>query len=242
MHYLSIDKTLRVPVYNQLKQSFAQAIQEGVLKDGQQLPTEEEVCKAFDLSHFIIRHAYDDLAEEGLVKRIKGKGTFVASRPHYVASLMKLSALDKSIIMRGQSLTRNLQLTQIIQDDPQAYLALNLETNDNCFKIRSITLAQGYPLYQQVWYIPEAVFPKITRKLNSSPRWLDSINQVQKIQQIKNYYTASIANKTDAANLEIEEDSAIFMVRSHLFNTQNHCVGFVITTYPGSTTTFEVSL
>lgn len=242
MHYLSIDKTLRVPVYNQLRASFATAIQEGVLRDGQQLPTEEEVCKAFDLSHFIIRHAYDSLVEEGLIMRIKGKGTFVASRPHHSTSLMHLSLMERNLKQLGQTVTKSIQLTQVIQDDPQAYLALKLESNESCFKIRTITLAQGYPLYQQTWYLPEALYPKITRKLSSTNRWLDVVDSYQKIQQIKNYYNASMANKTDAANLDIEEEGALFMVRSHLMNAQNQCVAFVVTTYPGKSTRFEVSL
>ncbi len=77
MHYITIDKTLKKPIYKQLEVAITDAIHHRVLKHGDQLPTEAELASFFDISVVIIRKAYDGLAEKRYIKKIQGKGTFV---------------------------------------------------------------------------------------------------------------------------------------------------------------------
>jgi GntR family transcriptional regulator len=52
-------------------------IADGTLAPGSQIPTEPELCAAFDVSRITIRRAIDDLVSEGLVVRRQGSGTFI---------------------------------------------------------------------------------------------------------------------------------------------------------------------
>lgn len=52
-------------------------INSGVLKNGAKLPSENELCRRFDISRQTVRHAIDLLEQQKLVARIRGSGTYV---------------------------------------------------------------------------------------------------------------------------------------------------------------------
>ena len=240
MHYLRVDKTLKIPVYQQLRVSFEKAIQSGLLRHGQQLPTEEEVCQAFDLSHYIIRHAYDQLLDSGLIVRIKGKGSFVNTRPVHTTSLTDLSALENQLRLMHRNVEFVVQYTQTITDDPQAYLALTIEANEKCLHLKRILLADGFPIYSQDWYLPEKFFPRVRKHLTEQVRWIDVVNQCHSVTHIQNFYSVKKASDADALTLEVAKKDPIFVNRSHLMDDQERVVAFVRTLYPGKYTRLEV--
>jgi DNA-binding LacI/PurR family transcriptional regulator len=57
--------------------SIKEQIQSGELKPDDKLPSEEEYSAAFNVSGITIRKALSELTNEGYIKRIKRKGTFV---------------------------------------------------------------------------------------------------------------------------------------------------------------------
>lgn len=72
-----VDSSLPVPLYQQLVDSIRAAIKKGQLKDGQQLPTVQEL----ELSRGTIIRAYTILEQEGLLEKVQGRGTFVRCVP-----------------------------------------------------------------------------------------------------------------------------------------------------------------
>ncbi len=63
------------------------------LRPGQRLPSDADLCAEFGVSRMTARHAMAQLAEEGLVRRDPGRGTFVAEPPTHrrANSLMTFS-------------------------------------------------------------------------------------------------------------------------------------------------------
>lgn len=48
---------------------------------GMALPSENDLAKIYGTTRLTVRNALDGLVEQGLVRRIQGKGAFVCSRP-----------------------------------------------------------------------------------------------------------------------------------------------------------------
>lgn len=73
------------PAYLRLAEGLRDAIRQGEYPVGGQLPTESKLASEFNLSRQTVRRAFLDLVNDGLVERIPGRGTFVASRkPRYL--------------------------------------------------------------------------------------------------------------------------------------------------------------
>lgn len=84
---LEIFETLRqpdrsgLPKYQRLVNALLEAIKRGLWRPGDRLPAEEELTEMTPFSLGTVQRALRDLAEQGLVVRQHGLGSFVAERP-----------------------------------------------------------------------------------------------------------------------------------------------------------------
>ncbi len=72
-----IDRASYEPAYLQLVNVLSHAIASGQYRAGDQLPTEAELCAAYDLSPMTVRRAIGVLLDRGAVSTTRGRGTFV---------------------------------------------------------------------------------------------------------------------------------------------------------------------
>ncbi|MBI0142492.1 GntR family transcriptional regulator [Bifidobacterium sp. W8106] len=66
------------PIYRQIEDQIRSAILTGDLKAGEGLPSLRHLSRELRVSVLTVTRAYTELAQEGLVENIQGKGTFVA--------------------------------------------------------------------------------------------------------------------------------------------------------------------
>lgn len=67
-----------MPIYMDIYRDYYTQIMDGELENGAQLPTEKEICEKYFVSRITVQKALGKLAEQGLIIRISGKGTFVS--------------------------------------------------------------------------------------------------------------------------------------------------------------------
>jgi GntR family transcriptional regulator len=78
---IRIDKTSRVPIYDQIKEQIKGLIHSGLIKTGDQLPTIRELSVDLSVNFNTVALAYRDLVNEGVIVTERGIGTFVANTP-----------------------------------------------------------------------------------------------------------------------------------------------------------------
>ncbi|WP_020620912.1 GntR family transcriptional regulator [Paenibacillus daejeonensis] len=69
-----------IPLYQQIVQRLKQQIASGELKSGDQVPTEAVLSEQFGVSRITSKRALTELENEGLIYRVRGKGSFVRER------------------------------------------------------------------------------------------------------------------------------------------------------------------
>ena len=72
-----IDREDHQKLYLQLYDILKRKIESGGWSVGSQIPTEEDLCKMFNVSRATVRTAILELVRQGYLKRQQGKGTFI---------------------------------------------------------------------------------------------------------------------------------------------------------------------
>jgi GntR family transcriptional regulator len=76
-----------LPIYRQLRDRVVAMMLEGVLKEGEAIPSVRQVATEYRVNPLTVLKAYQALVDEGLVEKRRGLGMFVA--PGASAALMK---------------------------------------------------------------------------------------------------------------------------------------------------------
>ena len=75
-----ISNSSSVPIYEQIKQSIKQAILNNELREEDMLSSVRVMANDLKISFLTVKKAYDELEQEGYVKSVQGKGSFVAPK------------------------------------------------------------------------------------------------------------------------------------------------------------------
>ena len=75
---LSNSSTL--PIYEQIKVAIKEAIFSNELKEEEMLPSVRAMANELKISFLTVKRAYDELEQEGYIKTLPGKGSYVAPK------------------------------------------------------------------------------------------------------------------------------------------------------------------
>ena len=75
-----ISNSSLVPIYKQIKNQIINQIISDDLKEGESIPSIRVLANEIKISVMTIKKAYDELENEGYIKSVQGKGTFVLPR------------------------------------------------------------------------------------------------------------------------------------------------------------------
>lgn len=76
---MKLNKKSTTPIFAQIINGITEAIDNGKLQKGEQIPSIQQLCAKFHVAPGTITKAYEDLKERGIILSIKGKGYFVNS-------------------------------------------------------------------------------------------------------------------------------------------------------------------
>ena len=77
---LIISNVSGVPIYEQIKQQIKSAILSGELQEEEALPSLRTLAKDLKISVLTVTRAYTELEQEGFVKNVQGRGSYVMGR------------------------------------------------------------------------------------------------------------------------------------------------------------------
>ena len=68
-----------VPLYFQLQEILKEKIEDGIWGVGEMIPSEPDLCVTFRVSRTVVRQALSVLEQDGQLRRVQGRGTFVSA-------------------------------------------------------------------------------------------------------------------------------------------------------------------
>jgi DNA-binding GntR family transcriptional regulator len=134
-----------LPRYYQLKELIRDKIRQQEWQPGTAIPSERELVGRYGMSRMTVRQALTELANEGVLHREQGKGTFVSQDLH-PQSLMRLSGFTELIEAQGQQPTTQVLSAQMWPADKRVAQALCLRPGLPVFRLHRLRFATGKPL------------------------------------------------------------------------------------------------
>jgi Predicted transcriptional regulators len=86
-----------IPIYEQIKSQIVEAICNGDLVEDDMLPSIRQLAKDLKISVITTTRAYADLAEEGFVVNVQGKGCYVLPQNKEMARENALKKIESSL-------------------------------------------------------------------------------------------------------------------------------------------------
>lgn len=204
----------RIPRYIRLAESIKQQVIEGVLRPGNQVPSENELSLFYEVAPGTVRQALKELVNEGLLQRVQGKGTYVR-RPDFDRSLFRffkfLGGHDGTVIPDSKILSIEVKTCPV-----EVASSLQLKKNDKAIYISRLRLLKNQPvLVEQIW-LSESRF-KALLKLEKNefgpllyPIYEEKCNAI--VASAHEDLTIELANSKYAKALGIERNQAMVVI------------------------------
>ncbi|MBR7038839.1 MAG: GntR family transcriptional regulator [Oscillospiraceae bacterium] len=105
-----------LPIYEQVEQQIKTQILDGTLAENEQLPSIRQLARNLKISIITTTRAYNDLADEGFLVSVAGKGFFVAPRTNELLRERMLYEMEDGL-MKAVTSGRDAGLTdeEIVQ-------------------------------------------------------------------------------------------------------------------------------
>jgi GntR family transcriptional regulator len=160
--YPVVSRSSPLPLYHQVKTDIRQRIERREWPPGHRIPSEAELCERYGASRITIRRAIGDLAAEGLLLRISGRGTYVRE-PTVTAGPRGLTSFTQE--MAGLGLRAGARLLRVAVEPAPARVAelLSLGDGEPVVIITRLRTGDGRPIGIQTVHLPARRFPGLER-------------------------------------------------------------------------------
>jgi GntR family transcriptional regulator len=157
-----IDRESPLPYYVQVKEALIERIESGSWKPGDRIPSEPELCHLFSVSRTVVRQALKDMADEGLVVRERGRGTFIAEPKIRSRSLVhSLAGFYQDLLEQGIAPVTQVLEQEIIPASPKLAENLEVAPNTPVIKLVRLRFVQDDAIVLVTSYLPYEMCPEL---------------------------------------------------------------------------------
>ncbi|MFH1743392.1 MAG: GntR family transcriptional regulator [bacterium] len=153
-----IDRSSPRKYYLQLVEILGHAINSGELREGQQLPTEEELCQHHSVSRAVVRTAMQELSRKGMVLKIPGKGTFVR-RASIGDEIALRTILTERVLDFGLEWTTEVVQKMMVSPPTDIASLFSTEKAGQVFKTARLRLIDSNPIVLETSYVSGDLCP-----------------------------------------------------------------------------------
>jgi GntR family transcriptional regulator len=155
----SVSRASPIPLHVQIRNVLLTQIEDGSLPPGAQIPRERELGERFGVSLAPVRQALLDLAKEGYLQRVQGRGTFVR-RTKVEQKIAILSSFTESLRAQGVEGTVRVLRQEPVTAPAHVRSALRIRQN-RALLVERLASLDDEPLALLRAYLPVSVLPDL---------------------------------------------------------------------------------
>jgi GntR family transcriptional regulator len=240
----TIDRASPVPYYHQLKELLRDEIVGGRWPAGVQIPSEPELCRTLDVSRTVVRQALGDLGNEGLLRRRKGLGTFVAEPKIHGRLVQSLTGFHDDMTAQGR-VPRTRVLDQRVMPAPKVVAGeLGVPTGTPVVMIERVRSVDGDPIVHVTTYLPHARVPGLedVDLTDSSLYQTLAARYGLEIQRGRRMLESIAATSAWARELDLESGDPVLFLRSVTYTADDQAIEYYEARHRGDRTVLAVDL
>jgi GntR family transcriptional regulator, N-acetylglucosamine utilization regulator len=238
-----IDRASPLPFYYQLKQILLADLRERQLQPGDRLPGDHELCTTYDVSRTVVRQALSELETEGVIERVKGRGTFVAPERTSETLVQSLTGLYEDVAARGSQLRSEVRRQEVVPADEQLAQQLALCDGAPVLLIERLRFVDEEPWVLTTTHLPYDLAPGLLQedlREQSLYALLEGKYGVR-LSHGRRSVEAGVARGELAKDLAVKVGSPLLVLRSISYAADRPAEAFVAY-HRGDRSRFEVTL
>ena len=217
-----IDRDSYEPAYVQLADILRRQIASGVFRPGDQLPSEAQLCRRYDISPMTVRRSINLLADQGVVSTAQGRGTFVKAL-EVGSATFGLGELQ-DLFHQGAVGDVRLLDARVVSADERTARKLGLEVGAPAIYIRRLFTRDNQPVfYHRAYLVYDPTRPIVEAEMDVTSLqglFTGGVNTLLKCGQLS--ISATLMREEEAALLKKELPAAAFYLE-HVFLDFNNC-------------------
>lgn len=203
--------TAELPRYREIERALRARI--AGLRPGDALPSDAALCEEFGVSRMTAREAMHRLADEGLILRMPGRGSYVAEPPAHRRADRLLSFSDemrrRGVVPTSVVLTREIRPARAREAE-----LLGLRIGDTVVLLQRVRCADGRPIAIEVTFLVGGTSASVM----AADLRVDSLHAVLadagwNLRRGTATVSAEVATASDARHLEVARGEPMLVER-----------------------------
>lgn len=212
----------------------------GTMKKGDQLPSERQLCKDYEVSRTTVRNAIRYLVNSGVLYQIQGKGTFI--REENRENLSNYYSFTQQIKKSGKT-PKSIVVDYAIKDiNPKLKEVMKLN-DDKIIQFNRLRLADNVPMMYEKTTIPYSRFKSVDKKLLEKKAlydiFLEDFNT--KIYEVKERFSVVELNSDKAKILGFKNKIACLKIKRISYDIEENIIEYTISYARGDMFYYETS-
>lgn len=147
------------PVYMRIRRRIEERIERGIYPRGSMIPSEKDLAEEFGTTRLTIRSAVDELVRRGQIRRVRGKGAFVAQK--VPAFFERTVGFRESVRASGGEPSVRILARSKRYAGPYYADLFGIAEDDLLYSVRRLNCINGSPVSIETALIPCLLFPTI---------------------------------------------------------------------------------
>ena len=214
-----------IPLYHRIYVILRERIVNGTYRVGEMLPSEAELMARFKVSRITARRAMDELSNEGLVERMRGRGTAVSKDAalHVGGNPIvgDIDGLMANLSIVGRGTTVEILEFDYVRPPLSVVAELGLEAGELAQRAIRVRSLDKRPFSLSTTFVLERIGRTYTREDLAVVSLIDLITRSgSSIGHVTQSITATLADDISAQRLAVQPGSPLLKLRRVLFDTQ----------------------
>ena len=214
-----IDRENHQKLYVQLSDIIKKKIATAEWPVGSQIPTEDELCKTYNVSRATVRNAVLDLSRQGYLKRQQGKGTFII-KDAVRDGLTMLTNFRELLFQEDLTVSATALARMVTMPADGIDVKLDIPKDKYVIYIKRLHHADNEPVLLQESYIPCHVCPLLLEEDVEHQSLFDLFEKKYgiKITKVKTYTEITHLKSDEERLMRCREGSAAMLLKQHFYS------------------------